>query len=274
MNDIMSLLQTVGAKDSVFDGMDCSGIPDDLDFGNEIIAVLRECGAATNVTYSAQCLERARELAARRAESLHKYYNIVVAAIVAKHNLQPNAAFTLYGPDPDCGATYDCNEIIPLTPRSSNAVEGDFEFNGDQMFFALVTGEVDSNAGWRFQAGSVKFKGDVVSTMLKDVSFTVFEDKATERISPLSMYMYRWPSCNVPFSASAFHNNTAPTALVEGVTIHLLDRSCKNVSRSFGDSLFEFDFANAVGDLMRIHRGRCRRQWSFAASSAPSLLGR
>lgn len=272
---IIGLLQAVGARDNVFDGMECMG---EDDFGTELVQVLQECGKSTNTVWTAQCLERVREIGSRKAESLYKYYSIVATAILSHRNMKPNAAFTLYGPNPDCGATYACNEFIPLTPRTSNTVETDFEFNRDQMFFQLVTGEVDTNNGWKFRAGSVKFKGDVVSTMLNDVSFDVFEDKADGLDSPLNMYMYRWPGDNVPFSAQAYHSRTQAQELIQGATIMLLDRSCRNVSRQFGDSLFELDFAGAVLDMMRIHRQACRRPYSFGnigntAKASPIIIG-
>lgn len=268
-SQVLSLLSMAGAQNSDLPS-ECLG---DDDFGAEIKALVAECLISSNVPTNATCLERVFEMARRKWSVLHQFYAAYCVGIVSHRNMKPNKAVTLYGPTADTDAVYPGNTGIPLTPRVGNAVQGAFTFNNQMMFFQMITGQVDIDAGWRFVGGTVLFQGDPVSGMAQDTSFDVFGERAAGLDSPLQTYMYRLPDSTVQFTASAMHNNATPTALKEGATLLILDTNCRNAVRNFRDSLFEMEFGSAVAELIRLHRSACRRGPGLPTASPTAPTG-
>lgn len=267
-----NVLALLDRAQDVFKGADCFGSGND--FGAEIAILAQQCAASTNAVLTTQCLQRMAEIANATHVTLHKYYAAIVSQIIAHRNAKPNAAVTLYGDNPDCGHTYACNVATNLTPRQGNAIQPNFTFNRQQMFFQLITAQVDIDVGWRFVGQSVKFAGDPVSGMLFDTSFDVFGERAAGLDSPLQTYMYRAPRDSVQFQAAAFHNNAQSQPLTGGATLLLLDMNCRNIENLFYDSMFEANFAGAVAALMDEHRLRCRPSFGGSSPLSPTTVTR
>ncbi len=262
---MLKFLGGLGATDDLFasDAACPRGINDDADFASDIVAAVQEAFKAQGIEATAAAFAAAGEIAARRGQTLEKYYAIGVESIIAERNLKPNAFATLFGDDPACGAKYDCQVEVVLYQWTGGAPIGaGFTFNDEQLLHSAITSKVDIDAGWRLAAGSMKFNGDVVSGMLGDVSFALFDERRDAASTPLASYMYSKPNTTVVFSAVAYHNRTETQEMVNGLTLCLIDSSCRMNRKLFEDSMFMADYAGAVDLLMMERRSQCRRAYS------------
>lgn len=271
--DIVELLRFAGANKASYDGLVAWG-GDDAKLGDEMVQLVQACAGSTNPSITAQCLEQIRMLGNRRGDTMHRVGAMIAAAILRLRDIRWNRAVTLYGPDPDCDATYDCGEEIALTPRNGTAVQSNFTLTTGQMLIGLITGQVDSDAGWQFVAESVKFEDDCVSTMKANVAFNVFEDRAVgtalNKGNPLIDYLYRRCCCNIQFFAEAVHFRITPQQMIQGATLLLLDTKCSPTGcdgSTWKGSLLDVDYNRSVMQFMGQIRGSCR------GFSFPGIIG-
>ncbi len=262
---LLKFLGTLGAGDDMFasDAPCPRGLNDDADFSADIVAAVQEAFKAQGIEATAAAFAAAGEIAARRGQTLEKYYAIAVESVIAERNLKPNAFVGLFGDDGVCGAKYACQHEVILSQWTGGSIVGaGFTFNDEQLLHSAITQKVDIDVGWRLAQGSMKFNGDVVSGMLGDVPFAVFDERRDAGSTPLASYMYSKPNTTVAFSAIAYHNRTETQELINGVTLCLIDSSCRMNRKLFEDSMFMADYAGAVDLLMMERRAQCRRAWS------------
>lgn len=160
--------------------------------------------------------------------SIEAAYAIAMGAYAAQLDQKPNNAVTLYGSNAATGATYAGNTAITLYARVAGVLASSpgMILQPWNWIHRITCGDVDADAGWRLVGASVIIATDPVPSFPNDVSFSVFKTNLDRMSSPFVSLYNRPPYQQTTLTMQAMHNNTAATALLEGVTIEYYDNKC------------------------------------------------
>jgi hypothetical protein len=181
------------------------------------------------------------------------------AAFYVRESMKANSGVALLPVGIVPGANCTPGIIYPLQPFTSGVTSGPYQFVTNQVFFDLMTGEIDANNGWHFVSNSVKFSNDPLSGMAYgDTSFGNFCEQVVAGREILGEYFHHTVIEQLTFFASAILYNAAPKPMVWGANLRFWDKRCDGDGALVSDYFHVFkgpSFAEVCVDLLKQANG-------------------
>jgi hypothetical protein len=206
------------------------------------------------------------ECARHYANETDRYMAAAAAALVTRELFEPNSSYGMWpiataagaapparGANATPGTVYQLGVFlggVPATGLGQAGSPGTLQFKRGQRFFGIMTGPVDSNAGWTFAGNTVALATDAISGIETDTSFAIFRPEIVKGRMIRGEYESRKIIEIVPFTAQAFLPvGIAAAPMVEGVSILFWDSRCVNQELQWAD-LDVFSYDDLVRDIV------------------------
>jgi hypothetical protein len=198
------------------------------------------------------------------------------AAFYVREAMRANSAVALLPVGITPGQNCLVNTIYPLQPFTTGATSGPYQFVTNQVFFDLMTAEVDANNGWMFASNSVRFANDPLAGMAYgDTGFINFAEQVVAGRDVLGEYSHHTVIEQLTFFASAILYNSAPKPMVQGVQLRFWDKRCdgEGVNDRYLRIFAGPSFSEVVNDLVHKADGGWSLSDMFADPELPQRLG-
>ena len=258
-----------GAEAQVLDAANADTIPELFPTATSHEALVNEMLTTIPPEHHAKCWEVARHM----CNDSHRAMALAAGALVAQEMYEPNSSYGMWpyiaanagvrsGAVVTPGVIYQLVAYIngQLATGLGGGPAGAVQFKRGQRFFGLLTGPIDSNAGWTFAGNTVAMATDAISGIETDTSFAIFRPEVVKARLIKGEYESHEIIEIVPFTASAYLpvGITAAT-MVEGLSVQFWDDRCLNAELTWmldGN----LSYQDMVREIMaRIEGGRVTR---------------
>jgi len=204
-------------------GYGCGGLPGTFNVNNDIGIFVDRCTSPSGFH-----LDRFLPMVIAYIKSLHYGYAATTGALLAEGDARTNNAATLMGNNAGLSATYNGGTVVPLSVRINGAIAAapGLILQPWMRLYRLFTGPTDIAAGWKFAGGSVIVGTDPINSFANDVDFSEYGNAVPRLESSMAWIYNKAPRQQTTFTMSAIHYNSAPTPLVQGVTVSWFDNRC------------------------------------------------
>jgi hypothetical protein len=196
-------------------------------------------------------------------------YGAAVAAIMAAGKFRPNSQVRLQ-PSVGSAAVAAGTPVQLFVVRNGAVTTNSFALSAGMRIYAVVTGPVDSAAGWTFS--NVQFADDAVGAQtVGDSPFYIYQIGQDFLLTPLGFLQGKKVISGSPVALTVFavHNAAAPIAMTQGVTVSFFDDRCM----THIDRLFSGPPAERFPSVVREIRASLRPNLSFSAhGTVPSAM--
>lgn len=234
---------------------------------NELLEILHE---KVEPQHHEMCWRMARMLANRT----NRAFALTAAALVMRELYEPNAAYGMFpylnvttNAAVASGATLVLGNVYQLGSYIGGVLQagGAVNFTKGQRFFGLLTGPMDSNAGFRFVGNTVKLASDAISGIETDTSFANWRPEVVQA----RMIKGEYEGFNIvsetiiPFTAQVYlpaGGGVPAVAMYEGLSVRFWDSRCLNKELSWMDRN-SMSYEDIVADLVsRAEAGKIPRR--------------
>ena len=261
--DLGAALDALGIKEQVagfIDETDAEAVGDLLD-GDDYEEAVGALVARHAPELDTKARQKVSQLIGGHMGSLEKFFAGVLQVWQSNHSAPPNRIVTLYpysqGGESLPGGTFKPGTIYPLHPRIGCVTQSTpLSVTKDMMILRVRAEPIDAATGWWIAANTVKFGDDEISVIRNDASFTVLRPEIPTDESPLVSIYKRVPKQNTTFQISAYLNASTSMGMPGGVTVEMIDSTCKSSSDVMNDGFGSLNFGELAGELLSTLRTR------------------